>query len=229
MKCFRMGSCLLTKGQRPAVPYPHPLPQPRISFFVAGSRFGVCRKGVFIMSTNNNGTGRKPFELNTRMIVTLGILVAMEIVLSRFLSINAWNTKIGFSFIPIVAAAMLYGPIGGAIVAALGDFLGAILFPIGAYFPGFTLTAFLTGLVFGFFLYKEQSIPRILGAVAINQFILSQCLNTLWISILYGSPYGPLFVTRLVQTAILFTVQTVVVIAMAKALPRLRSGLNMAV
>ncbi len=182
------------------------------------------------MSTNNiNGTGLKPFELNTRMIVTLGILVAMEIVLSRFLSINAWNTKIGFNFVPIVAAAMLYGPIGGAIVGALGDFLGAILFPIGAYFPGFTLTAFLTGLVFGFFLYKEQSIPRVIGAAAVNQFILSQCLNTLWISILYGSPYGPLFVTRLVQTAILFAVQTVTVAAMAKALPRLRSGLNMAV
>ena len=89
---------------------------------------------------------------NTRTLVTLSILTALEIVLNRFLSINAWNTKIGFSFIPVAVAGMLFGPLGGAVVGALGDLVGAILFPIGAYFPGFTLTAFLTGLVYGLFL-----------------------------------------------------------------------------
>lgn len=174
-------------------------------------------------------TAGKPSSLNTRMLVTLGVLIAMEIVLSRFLSISAWNTKIGFSFVPVAAAAMLFGPAAGAIVGGLGDFIGAILFPIGAYFPGFTVTAALMGAVFGLFLYREQTLPRIIAAVAINQGVLGLVLNTLWISMLYGSPYGPLFVTRIVQTVIMFAVQTVTVAAMAKALPRLRSGLNMAV
>ncbi len=165
---------------------------------------------------------------NTRTLVTLAVLVAMEIVLSRFLSISAWNTKIGFSFVPIAVAAMLFGPVAGGITGALGDFIGALLFPIGAYFPGFTLTAFLTGVVFGLFLYKEQTVPRILGAVTVNQCVLSLCLNTLWISILYGSPYGPLFVTRIVQTVILFAVQTVTIIALAKVMPRIRTGLSAA-
>lgn len=48
---------------------------------------------------------------NVRMMVTLGMLVAVEIVLSRFLSINTWRFKIGFSFVPIVLAAMLYAGI----------------------------------------------------------------------------------------------------------------------
>ena len=163
------------------------------------------------------------FKLDTRSLVTIALLVAMEVVLSRFLSINAWNIKIGFSFLPIVIGAMLYGPIGGALIAALGDFIGAILFPIGAYFPGFTLTAFLTGFVFGLFLYKGRSLPRIAGAVLFNQCILSLCLNTLWISILYGSPYGPLFVTRIVQTLILIAVEMVVRTAVAKLMPRFKS------
>ena len=77
-------------------------------------------------------------RIPVRTIVYLGVLTALEIVLNRFLSINAWNIKIGFSFVPIVVAAILYGPIAAGIVAALCDFLGAILFPIGAYFPGFT-------------------------------------------------------------------------------------------
>ena len=162
------------------------------------------------------------FKLDTKALVTIALLVAMEVVLSRFLSISAWNIKIGFSFLPIVIGAILYGPIGGGLIGALGDLLGATLFPIGAYFPGFTLTAFLTGFVFGLFLYKSQSIPRIVGAVLVNQCILSLCLNTLWISILYGSPYGPLFITRITQTLILIAVEIVTITAVAKVMPRFR-------
>ncbi|MCF0146004.1 MAG: folate family ECF transporter S component [Eubacterium sp.] len=151
-------------------------------------------------------------KITTKQIVILGMLTAVQIVLSRFLSISAWNIKIGFSFIPVVVAAVYFGPIGGAVVGALGDFLGATLFPIGAYFPGFTLTAALTGIVFGIFLHKDhKNMKRILCAVIIDQFILSLCLNTLWISILYGSPYGPLFLTRIIQTLILTVVQVVVI------------------
>lgn len=153
-----------------------------------------------------------------RTVVYLGVLTALEIVLSRFLSISAWNLKIGFSFVPIAAAAMLFGPLPAAIVAALGDFLGAILFPIGPYFPGFTLTAFLTGLTFGVFLFKKRSVLRVLGAVAIVQFLLGLLLNTFWISVLYGSPFGPLMATRAVQCAILAPVQFIVILLLGRAL-----------
>ena len=40
-------------------------------------------------------------KFDTSMIVYIGVLTAMEIVLNRFLSINAWNLKIGFSFVPV--------------------------------------------------------------------------------------------------------------------------------
>ena len=156
----------------------------------------------------------------TRQLITLSILVAVEIVLNRFLSINAWNIKIGFSFVPVVIAAILFGPIEAGIVGALGDFIGALLFPIGAYFPGFTLTAFLTGSVFGLFLHKKQGWPQILASVGINQFVLSLFLNTLWISILYGSPYVPLLATRIVQCLILTVVQILSIKAIVKILPR---------
>ncbi len=167
-----------------------------------------------------NSKGKRRI-IDTKTIVVLGLLVAMEIILNRFLSINAWNIKIGFSFVPIVLAAVLFGPIHAAVVGGLGDLLGAMLFPIGAYFPGFTLTAVLMGLIWGFFLHKAQTIPRILAAVGINQFILGLVVNTFWISVLYGSPYGPLFLTRIVQAVILTIVQSIVVYAIGKAAPRL--------
>lgn len=163
-------------------------------------------------------------RFSTRQLTALAALTAVEIVLNRFLSINAWNIKIGFSFVPVVIAAILYGPLQAAVVAALGDFIGAILFPIGAYFPGFTFTAFLTGLVFGFFLHKEQTLWRTVCAVLIVQFILGLLLNSYWISVLYGSPYGPLLATRVVQSGILTAVQIVTIVAISKALPRLRKA-----
>ena len=176
-------------------------------------------------------------RFSTKTLTTLAMLTAIEIILSRFLSVNAWNIKIGFNFVPIVVAAILYGPIAAGIVAALGDFLGAILFPIGAYFPGFTLTAFLTGCVFGVFLHEKDekdALPsedgedkksgkgwlRIIAAVGINQLVLSLFLNTLWISILYGSPYGPLLATRVVQCLILTAVQLICIPLIEKAIAR---------
>ena len=110
---------------------------------------------------------------------------------------------------------------------ALADLLGALLFPIGAYFPGFTLTAFLTGLVFGLFLYGKQSFPRVLGAVLLNQLLLSLLLNTFWISVLYGSPFGPLLVTRLLQCAVLSAVQLALIPVLAGVLERVRRSLHL--
>ncbi len=159
---------------------------------------------------------KKNVRFDTRTLAVLGVLTAMEIILSRFLSLSAWNVKIGFSFVPVVIAAMMYGPLGGGAVAAAGDLLGAVLFPIGPYFPGFTLTAFLTGVVFGLFLHRKRDLKNILFAVGINQFILSLFLNTLWISVLYGSPYGPLLITRIFQSVLLAVVQFVVIKAIER-------------
>ena len=89
------------------------------------------------------------FKFNTRNIVYLAVLIALEIVLNRFLSINTPVVKIGFSFVPIAIAGMLFGPIPAAIVAALADLLGAALFPTGTIFLGITLTAFLKGINWG--------------------------------------------------------------------------------
>ena len=83
-------------------------------------------------------------KMNTKMLVTAGILIALNIILSRFLSINLWNLKFGFTFVSIFVAAYFYGAGFAATVAGIADVIGALLFPSGSFFPGFTLTALLT-------------------------------------------------------------------------------------
>lgn len=143
-------------------------------------------------------------------IAFVGVLLAMEIVLSRFLSISMWNMKIGFAFIPIVIAARRFGMPQAMIVSGLGDFLGAILFPIGPYFPGFTFTAILKAAITALFIHKKVSFARIAVSTVINQIIGSILLNTLWVSILYGSAFLPLMITRLTQAGIMTVVEIVV-------------------
>lgn len=161
-------------------------------------------------------------KLSTKMLVTAGVLIAMNIILSRFLSINAWNLKIGFTFLSVFIAAYFFGPAFGAIVAGVGDFLGAILFPIGPYFPGFTVTAVLVGLLYGVLLHKKQTPLRVLAAVSVDQLVLSLLLNTFWISILYGSPFGPLLVTRAVQCLVMMPIEFVCILGITKMLVRTR-------
>jgi len=156
----------------------------------------------------------KKQRFSTRQLVLMAMLIAAHIVLSRFLSISAWNMKIGFAFVPVIIAAVYMGPLQAAVVGALGDFIGAILFPIGAYFAGFTITAFLVGLLYGVFLHKRQNSVLIIGAVASTEIIGSLLLNTLWISILYGAPFLPLMATRVFQVIIMGALEFLVIRSM---------------
>ena len=90
-----------------------------------------------------------------RRIVISGLLLALLIVLSRFVSIKTQILVISFSFIPIIMSAIWLGPKYSTLIAMLGDLIGAILFPFGTYFIGYTISQALTGLVYGMFLYKK--------------------------------------------------------------------------
>ena len=155
-------------------------------------------------------------KLNTRMIATIAMLVAIEVVLSRFLSINTPFVKIGFAFVPCALCAMLFGFGPTVMLEVVADLLGATLFPSGSFFPGFTLTAALRGASYGLLLGKKQTPVRIGLAVVFNQVVLGLMMNTLWISILYGSSFGALVVTRSVQCLVLIPVEFVVITAIAK-------------
>ncbi len=151
-------------------------------------------------------------EKQLKILARLALLVALEVVLSRFLSIATPHVKIGFAFVPLALAGMMYGPWAGLAVGGLADFMGAMLFPIGPYFPGFTLTTALKGLLFGLFLRNGggADVRKVGLAVCLGGIVLSLGLNTLWISILYDTRYWTLLPTRVVQELLVMPLQIVV-------------------
>ena len=147
-----------------------------------------------------------------RLITFTALLVALGVILDRLSLLNpGW--KIGFGFIPVVVAAVLYGPAVSAIVYGLSDLLAALLFPIGPYFPGFTVCAAVMGAVYGVFLYNKRArfFPNIVLPPVIN-CLIGLFVNTIWVSILYDSKaYWGWFVYRLPQYAILIPLNLVLI------------------
>lgn len=157
----------------------------------------------------------------THRLVIMALLVAITVILSRFLSISTWNLKIGFAFLPVALAGILLGPISAAVVAALADFVGAILFPIAGFFPGFTFTAFLTGLLFGLFLHKKASMKNIILASLTTQIFGSLLLNSYWISVISGTPFMALMPARVLQTCVMIAFQIILIRLMAGYAPQI--------
>ncbi|WMJ84189.1 folate family ECF transporter S component [Oscillospiraceae bacterium LTW-04] len=145
-------------------------------------------------------------------IANIALLIALEIVLSRFLSISTPIVKISFSFVPLSMLAMLYGPFYAAAGAAIADIIGVALFPLGAYFPGYTLTAALTGLTYGLLLYqKPKSWGRIVLAVLIVGLVLNLGLNTVWIQMTTGKAYMALLVPRIVKSLTMVPIMVLII------------------
>ncbi len=161
-----------------------------------------------------------------KKLVLAGILLALLLVLSRFLSINTPLLVINFSFIPIMMSAVLLGPKYSTVIAALGDFIGAILFPFGTYFPGFTLSAAISGLVYGLLIYKKPEreisdkkfllrliISSVIVLIGINIFLTSY-----WLHIMYGKAYIAVMASRVVKELIMLPIQVILIFIIDKSL-----------
>lgn len=144
-----------------------------------------------------------------RKIVVLGMLLAAQVVAGLFVSISLPIAKIGFVFLPIAITGILYGPVWCGISAALGDIIVAVMGPYG-YFPPMTISALLSGVIYGLFLYrKPASTRRILLCVLTESILISIILQTFWLNMLTGKAYLALLPARLLQNLIVIPISVI--------------------
>ena len=162
----------------------------------------------------------------SKKIILSAMLLSILIVLSRFFSIKSSFLVISFSFIPMMLAAIYLGPKYAAIIAALGDLVGAILFPFGAYFPGFTISSAMIGFVYGIFLYKKPEENRkdfkfIIQLIISSILVLGgikMLLESVFLNVLYGKAYLAIIASRLVTELVMIPVQVITIFILEKAL-----------
>lgn len=103
--------------------------------------------------------------IGTSVIVKAALLATISIVLTRFLSLMLMlgglpALRVGFGSIPLIMAGMMFGPVVGGITGVVADLVGYMINPMGGtFFPGFTLTAALYGIIAGI-LFKNFKIQN---------------------------------------------------------------------
>ena len=126
-------------------------------------------------------------QFSTQLLVMMALLVALQVVLGKIVQINLVSKELNLGFLPVALAGALLGPIPAAVVGALGDVIGSLLFPTGAYFPGFTLTSALVGVAYGLALHAKKPSWVWVIVAAVSGAMINLLLNSLWLSMLYGS------------------------------------------
>lgn len=147
-------------------------------------------------------------NIKTKELVYLGLFISLEVILTRFLSIQTPIVRIGFTFIPVAISAVMFGPLFSGVAAALADVAGMILFPTGPYFPGFTLSAFLSGVIYGVILHdKTITVMRIGLAVIIISILINLGMDTVWLWLLTKKAFLLLLPARIIKCIALIPVQ----------------------
>jgi ECF transporter S component (folate family) len=160
-------------------------------------------------------------KISTEQLVIMGFMIALSVVLSKLISINISFLRIGFGFPPIAILAIMYGPVWAGIGYTLADLIGAFLFPTGPFNPGFTLSAALTGIIFGLVLYKKEvTFVRALIASALVALIVNLLINTYWLTFILGKGYTVLLASRAVKELVSIPVMAILIVAMDRTVVR---------
>ncbi|MCI9484770.1 MAG: folate family ECF transporter S component [Clostridiaceae bacterium] len=148
-----------------------------------------------------------------RCLVLTALFIAMNITLDLLkLRIDLPGMRIGVGFLTNASIGMLYGPVVCMMMGFCTDILGFLMNPGtggGGYFPGYTLTAMVAGVIWGLFLYRPDGAPdsktlagrlsfplRTLAARILITLICNVFLNTLWLS-LGNNAFLPMLISRL--------------------------------
>ena len=143
-----------------------------------------------------------------RSLTGMAVLIALSIPLDMLNIPISQTLRVGVGFLVTASLGMLYGPVAGGVAAGMGDIVKFLYNPTGAFFPGFTLTAILGGVIYGFFFYKSRCtvMKAILSKTFVN-LILNTLLNTVWLSVLYGKAFQILVLDRLIKNLVTLPVE----------------------
>lgn len=150
-------------------------------------------------------------KINVHMITAMGLLIALMVVLSRLLAFETQLLKISFDFVPQIVMGMLFGPLWTGIGSVLADTIGMMLFARAAFFPGFTLNAFITGLIYGYFFYqKPVTWKNSFLCALVNTIFVSLILTPIWLAIMYDQPLTSwvIWAPRLLKALVMLPIQT---------------------
>lgn len=163
-----------------------------------------------------------------RRLTFAALVCALSIVIGAFYVMVGENLRVYFTFFITAVGAAVYGPVVAVLVAAVTDTLNFLLFPSGAYFPGYLLSEMLAGLIYALFLYRKKiTVLRLFGAKFCVNYFINVLLGCTWSQILFGKGYLYYLVKSLVKNTLLLPMEVLLLCILFSALIPVFSRLGM--
>lgn len=150
---------------------------------------------------------------SVRVLAAVALLIALTIAITTLYIPLPNNLHVFFDYTPKALCAMVCGPVAALGVGFVMDILGFLARPMGAFFPGYTVTTMVAMLIYalGFF-GKKLTIPRIaITKLAVN-VICNIGLNSLWNSILAGKAFVVFLAGSAAKNLLLWPVEVLVMV-----------------
>ncbi|MBQ1547353.1 MAG: folate family ECF transporter S component [Lachnospiraceae bacterium] len=160
---------------------------------------------------------------DVRVLATLGVLLAVGVALKFVASIDIGPyVRVGFAELPTLVTGAIYGPVIGAVFGAVLDIVRFFVTPqSGPFFPGFTISAALLGLVYGLFLYnKEITWGRVILAELVRKVVINIGLNSIWLKLLYDQAIIAMLPARALKNAIMLPIDVVISFFLLRGIKR---------
>lgn len=160
---------------------------------------------------------------NVRVLSFAGLVCAMAIVLESFpIYLLGPSLKIYFSFLAVGLGCACYGPVVGMLAGGIIDSVGFLLAGYGEpYFPGYLVTAVLSGLIYGVLLYhRPVTVLRLIVLRLLINFGSNVLLGSVWKAMLYGKGYLYYVSTGLVKNAVMLPIEVFLLWAVLRAADR---------
>lgn len=121
------------------------------------------------------------FKLSaTKKLTYMAIFAALAVVLKIFAITLSPTSRLTFFYIPVYLSGAVFGPFFGFFTGIVGDLVGFIISPTGAYNPVVTLGNGLSGLIFGLvFHFKLKPFIKIIIGSVLCLIIVSLGVNTI--------------------------------------------------
>ncbi len=171
--------------------------------------------------------------MNTKRIVTDGLCAALYVVLSSLLSLSLGPIKLSIDGLPVLLAALLFGPVDGLLVGLVGSFLGQLLGPYGvsATTPLWMLPAAVLGLIVGWYakrrdfsLSRKQFAALVLIALAADTTVTTAVMYVDCLVYKYSFvTYSPYIVWRYVADLIKTVLYTLILPPLTAALRKVET------
>lgn len=125
---------------------------------------------------------------NIRILSLCAVFVALQVISSGFFVQVSENLRIYFSFIFTALFSCIGGPVMALVSGFAADIISFMLFPSGAFFFGYTLSAMLGALLFALLLWDTR--------ITIVKLALSRIFITVFINILLGSVWTTMLYSK---------------------------------